>query len=104
MARSVRGVSQAEMARATGLSLASWRRFEAGLRPASLEVWVNAAIALGLHFEDLVGEERLTTWHPTRDYPYPPNPSAFQRSDAEYQDVIDMLDGFEDFQRMSRQR
>lgn len=92
MARAMRGVSQADMAKATGMSLASWRRFESGLRPATLEVWVNASIALGLSLEELAGEERLTTWTPTSDYPFPPNAAVFQRSDAEYDEVVSVLD------------
>jgi hypothetical protein len=43
---------------AATLSLASWRRFERGVRPATLEIWINTAIALGLRLEELVGEER----------------------------------------------
>lgn len=89
------------MAKATGLSLASWRRFEAGQRPATLEVWINTAIALGFHLDDLIGKQRLETWVPTKDYPHPPNAATFQKYDVDYDDLLDELD---EFVRPSRQR
>jgi len=95
LVRALRGVSQADMAKATGLSLASWRRFERGERPATLEVWINTAYALGCRFEHLVGEERLETWTPTKTYVHPPNAATFQKNDIDYDDILDELDAFE---------
>lgn len=59
-----RDLSQQEISRATGLSLATYQRLERGLiwNPP-LRYLVNCAIALGVELEDVV-EEEWRQWHP----------------------------------------
>jgi len=81
------------------MSLASWRRFEAGERQVSLEDWVNTAWMLGCEFEDLVGAERLRTWTPTEAYPETPLTMAddlWAEPVLDYEDVLKALAAFED--------
>ena len=99
LVRELRGLTQEQMARATGMSLASWRRFEAGERQVSLEDWVNTAWMLGCEFEDLVGAERLRTWTPTEAYPETPLTMAddlWAEPVLDYEDVLKALAAFED--------
>lgn len=99
LVRELRGLTQAQMANALGMSLASWRRFEAGEREVSLEVWVNTAWLLGCEFVDLVGRKRLHTWTPTGAYPETPMTLAddlWPEPVLDYEDIVKALAAFED--------
>lgn len=57
-----RGMTQAEVASAVGISLTAYRRIERGHPNPSLRVLNNCAIVLGCELEDLLGEE-LLEWY-----------------------------------------
>jgi transcriptional regulator with XRE-family HTH domain len=66
------GVYQHELARAAGISIASYRRLERDeVTAAPLWWYVNCAIALNLPLEDLL-DDRLLDWRPTKNALAPP--------------------------------
>lgn len=78
--RMSRGVTQAELAEAIGISEPTYRRLERGLMTAPpLSYLVNAALALGVELDDVI-EDEWRAWHELRaDRPAPPVPDAFWR-------------------------
>jgi transcriptional regulator with XRE-family HTH domain len=67
-----RGVNQHELARATGISVASIKRLERS-EVASAPLWwyVNCSIALNVSLEELLDPE-LEAWRPTSNAAEPP--------------------------------
>jgi transcriptional regulator with XRE-family HTH domain len=78
--RMSRGVTQAELADAIGISEPTYRALERGkMTSPPLGYLVNAALALGAELDDVI-EERSRAWHELRaDRPGPPAPEAFWR-------------------------
>jgi len=67
------GVYQHELARATGIAIASYRRLERGeVENAPLWWYVNCAIALNLPLEDVLDDE-LVKWRAARQATSPPD-------------------------------
>jgi transcriptional regulator with XRE-family HTH domain len=66
------GLYQHELAHATGISIASYRRLERGeLQTAPLWWYVNCAIALNVDLEEVL-DQRTLGWRATRSAPAPP--------------------------------
>lgn len=71
-ARIRRGLYQHELAVATGISIASYRRLERGeLRSPPLWWFVNCAHVLNVKLETIL-DRYQRDWHPTRSAPRPP--------------------------------
>jgi transcriptional regulator with XRE-family HTH domain len=77
-----RGVTQAEMAAATGIPLSTyWRLERRRLWNPPIRHLTNCAIVLGCELEDLI-EDDMRTWKWSRAAPdEPPDPSALWRED-----------------------
>jgi len=68
-----KGVYQRELARETGIPIASYRRLERGqVKNPPLWWYVNCAIALNVELEDVLDEESLA-WRATDGAPSPPD-------------------------------
>lgn len=78
--RMSRGVTQAELAEAVGISEPTYRRLERGMMTAPpLSYLVNAARALGVELDDVI-EDGWRAWHELRaDRADPPAPETFWR-------------------------
>lgn len=78
--RMSRGVTQAELADAIGISEPTYRALERGrMTSPPLGYLVNAALALGADLDDVI-EESSRAWHELRaDRPGPPVPETFWR-------------------------
>jgi DNA-binding XRE family transcriptional regulator len=76
------GLTQEEMAWATGLASASYIRLERGLRPNPPIGWLaNSAIVLGCDLEDLM-EDEMHEWHWLGQRHEPPPPEWREREEA----------------------
>jgi transcriptional regulator with XRE-family HTH domain len=77
-ARLRRGVSQHELADATGIPLKTYWRLEHGKTDdPSLRLLVNCALALGVELDELI-EDDWRTWQVLdRRRPEPPDPAEF---------------------------
>lgn len=75
-----RGVTQVQLAQATGIPLASYRRLERGQRSAP-PLWqlANCAHALGVDFTDLLEDSWLKWRPPDQAHPDPPDPLELWR-------------------------
>lgn len=68
-----RGIYQHELARETGISIASLKRLERGVAPnAPLWWYVNCAIALNVDVTELF-DDTLRRWHAMPKAPEPPS-------------------------------
>lgn len=72
-----RGVTQAEMARATGLSLSTYRRLERGMANPPVRYLANCALALGCRLEDLIEDEHRAWLVLDQRADAPPDPRGF---------------------------
>jgi transcriptional regulator with XRE-family HTH domain len=75
-----RGITQAELAAATGLSLATYRRLERGMANPPVRYLANCALALGCPLEDLLEDEHRTWLIMDLRAATPPAPEGFWRS------------------------
>jgi transcriptional regulator with XRE-family HTH domain len=82
-ARVRRGVTQAELAAAVGMTLPTHRRLERGrMDSPPVRYLTNCALALGVEVEDLI-EDDWREWHVLdQRAPEPPEPSRFWRAVA----------------------
>lgn len=79
--RMSRGVTQEELARAIGVSIATYRRIERGQTPnPPLRYLTNAALALGVQLDDVIEDAWRGWWqrYPD-DPPGPPAPDELWR-------------------------
>lgn len=80
-ARVRRGVTQAELARAIGIALPTYRRLERGrMDSPPLRYLTNAALALGVTLDDLI-EDEWREWFVFDHHraPEPPSPETLWR-------------------------
>jgi transcriptional regulator with XRE-family HTH domain len=79
--RTERGVSQRELAEATGISLATLRRLERGAKAnPPLRYLSNCAIVLGVEVEELI-EDSWRKWLPMARKTRPRNPQSLWQPD-----------------------
>lgn len=79
-ARLRRGVTQQELASATGISPATYWRLEHGrMTDPSVRLLVNCALALGVALEDLIEDEWREWLVLDQRRPEPPAPEEFWR-------------------------
>ena len=73
-----RGVSQAELAKAVGVSVRTIERLEGGLiRDPKIRLVSNCAIALGVKLEQLIHPAWREWFDYDDEHPEPPDPSKF---------------------------
>ncbi|MGA2469273.1 MAG: helix-turn-helix transcriptional regulator [Solirubrobacteraceae bacterium] len=79
-ARVRRGVTQEEMADATGISTATYWRLEHGrLSDPSIRLLANCALALGVEVEELIEDEWREWLVLDQRRPHPPDAASFWR-------------------------